>query len=55
MRRVDVATTLFIKRSRGIVAANEGLIKKLAPLLAMRARLDKSEGDELIFELGGIA
>ena len=55
MRRVDVATTLFIKRARGIVAANERLIKKLAPILAMRGCLDKCEADELIFEFGGIA
>ncbi len=37
------------------VAQNERLIKKLLPILVKRESLEKSECEEIIFELGGIA
>ena len=41
--------------AKGIVAKNEPLIKKLLPILVKRESLEKSECEQVLFELGGIA
>ena len=57
--RIDEAMTKIkfecYERAKAIVQTNEGLIKKLVPILIKRKSIEKAECEELIEKLGGIA